>query len=114
MVARERIMPTGAPRLRTPEGHLNSISYRLKARRKILKLTQDNLCGRLATATDGLWAPQWRDIVRIERGTRTVSDLELLALASALQCQTSELLSDADKIIAGTEAPHEDTEVSIA
>jgi transcriptional regulator with XRE-family HTH domain len=89
-------MPTGAPRLRTSEGHLNSISHRLKARRKTLKLTQDNLCGRLATATDGLWAPQWRDIVRIERGTRTVSDLELLALASALQCQTSELLGDTE------------------
>jgi transcriptional regulator with XRE-family HTH domain len=89
-------MPTGAPRLRTSEGHLNSISHRLKERRKTLKLTQDNLCGRLATATGGLWAPQWRDIVRIERGTRTVSDLELLALASALQCQMSDLIGDAE------------------
>jgi hypothetical protein len=41
---------------------------------------------RIALATAGKWNPEWRDIVRLESGTRLVSDLEMLALASALEC----------------------------
>jgi transcriptional regulator with XRE-family HTH domain len=85
-------MPTGSPRLRTQDGKLNQISATLKERRKMLKLTQDNLCGRLAEVTEGRWTPQWRDIVRIERGTRIVSDLEIIALCRALDCSLTELL----------------------
>ncbi|WP_395091447.1 helix-turn-helix transcriptional regulator [Armatimonas sp.] len=85
-------MPTGSPRLRTQDGKLNQVATTLKERRKALKLTQDNLCGRLAEVTQGRWTPQWRDIVRIERGTRIVSDLEVIALCRVLDCSLIELL----------------------
>ena len=87
-------MPTGAQRLRTLDGHLNQIGPQLKARRKAWNLTQDNLCGQLAEVTGGLWTPQWRDIVRIERGTRIVSDLEIIALCQVLQCRAQDLLDE--------------------
>lgn len=87
-------MPTGPQRLRTSDGLLNQIGPQLKSRRKALKLTQDNLCGQIASATGGLWTPQWRDIVRIERGTRIVSDLEVIVLSQILNCRLQDLLDE--------------------
>ena len=77
-------MPRGAPRLRTPEGKLNLVAARVRQRRMELKLTQDALCARLATVTDGAWIADRRDIFRIEDGRRSVHDLEIIALAEAL------------------------------
>jgi hypothetical protein len=85
-------MPRGAPRLRTPDGKLNLVAQRVRVRRAELSLTQDALCARLATATDGAWIADRRDIFRIEDGRRSVHDIELVALAQALECSTSWLL----------------------
>ena len=85
-------MPRGSPRLRTPEGKLNQIATRVRQRRSELKLTQDALCARLATATDGGWIADRRDIFRIEDGRRSIHDLEVVALALALECAACWLL----------------------
>ncbi len=42
--------------------------------------------------TGGAWVADRRDIYRIERARRTVTDLELLALALALSCDVMWLL----------------------
>jgi transcriptional regulator with XRE-family HTH domain len=73
---------------------MNRVGIRVKERRKELRWNQDTLCARLAVATGGVWNPEWRDIVRIETGTRKVSDLELLALANALECAAVWLLGE--------------------
>ncbi len=86
-------MPRGAPRLRTTDGKMNQIGERVHDRRRDLKVTQDMLCARLADATDGQWVADRRDIFRIEDGRRSVHDLELLALAQALECSACWLLT---------------------
>ncbi len=87
-------MPRGAPRLRTADNKMNVVGPQVRERRRELRWNQDTLCARLALATGGVWNPEWRDIVRIEGGTRKVSDLELLALAKALECAASWLLQE--------------------
>ena len=79
-------MARGSPRLRTSDGKVNQIAERVRERRTALKLTQDLLCARLATITDGGWNADRMEIYRIESGARIVSDLELLVLARALEC----------------------------
>ena len=79
-------MARGAPRLRTPDGKVNQVAPRVRERRAALKLTQDLLCARLAAITDGGWNADRMEIYRIESGDRIVSDLEMLALAQALEC----------------------------
>jgi len=86
-------MPRGAPRIRTIEGKLNQLAGRVSARRHELHLGQEDLCGRIARLTDGMWNPTWRDVQRIERGQRIVSDIELLFLARALDCSPCWLLT---------------------
>ena len=85
-------MPKGDARLRAANGQLNQIANRVKERRRLLKLTQEGLCGRLAYATSGEWNADRQEIVRIEAGGRTVSDVELVALATALDCDPCWLL----------------------
>jgi len=86
-------MPRGAPRIRTNQGKLNQLAARATARRHELHLGQDDLCGRIAQITDGKWNPTWRDVQRIERGLRIVSDIELLILAQVLECSPCWLLT---------------------
>ncbi|MBB6050728.1 helix-turn-helix domain-containing protein [Armatimonas rosea] len=86
-------MPRGDTRLRTESGQLNQIAERLRARRRVLKLTQEQLCGRLADVTSSRWIAARKEIVHLEAGTRIVSDLELLALAQALDCPPNWLLT---------------------
>lgn len=90
-------MPRGVPRLRTADQRMNLVGTRVQERRKQLQWNQDSLCARIALVTDGAWNPQWRDIVRIEGGTRKVSDLELLALSKALECSAAWLLQEAQQ-----------------
>ncbi len=85
-------MPRGNPRLRTKDRKQNLVGSRVRSRRKELKLTQDLLCGRLADLTQGRWNPSPGDIYRIQTRTRIVSDLEILALALALECDVLWLL----------------------
>lgn len=92
-------MPRGEIRIRTEDGDLNQIKSRMRERRKKLKMTQEMLCGRVADVTAGRWVPARMDIVRIENGGRIVSDLELLALAKALECSPSWLLTGSGSII---------------
>lgn len=73
---------------------MNLIGPRVFARRVALRLTQDTLCAKLADATTATWNPDRREIFRIENGRRTVTDLELVALAQALGCTTDWLLGD--------------------
>ena len=91
-------MPRGAPQLRTEDNRMNVVGPRVRERRKGLHWNQDALCARIALATGGVWNPEWRDIVRIEGGTRKVSDLELLALAQALECAAAWLLGEAPSV----------------
>jgi len=86
-------MPRGGPRLRTEDKKLNQVGPRVRARRLALQLEQDGVCARVALATDGEWNPAWQDLSRIENGARMVSDLEVLALAQALECDACWLLS---------------------
>jgi transcriptional regulator with XRE-family HTH domain len=88
-------MPRGEIRVRTAEGHLNQIADRMRSRRRVLKVTQEQLCGRVAGASEGRWVPARMDIVRIENGGRLVSDLEILILAQALDCSPAWLLTGA-------------------
>jgi transcriptional regulator with XRE-family HTH domain len=85
-------MPRGVPRLRTEDSRMNLAGMRVKESRERMGWSQDTLCARIARVTEGVWNPQWRDIWRIEGGTRKISDLELLALAKALQCSAPWLL----------------------
>lgn len=71
---------------------MNAVGSQVRLRRKQLGAKLDAMCGRIATATGGVWVPTWRDLQRIERGERIVSDFELVALAAALDLDISELL----------------------
>lgn len=95
-------MPRGGPRLRTRDRKLNQVGPRVRERRHILKLEQDAVCARIARATEGEWNPAWQDLSRIENGARLVSDLEVLALADALECGACWLLT-------GDPIPHHNT-----
>ena len=86
------IMPRGSPRLRTSEDKKNQVGDRVRQRCNELKLTQDALCGRLADETGGAWVADRRDIYRIQSGSRIVSDLEVFALAMALECEVCWLM----------------------
>lgn len=93
-------MPRGAPRLRTIDGKLNQIAPRVRERRTALKLTQDALCARLADVTGGEWVADRRDIFRIEDGRRSIHDLEIIALAKALECTPLWLLTGEEPVTA--------------
>lgn len=86
-------MPRGGARLRTHDAKLNQIAERVGARRHALHLTQDALGAQIAQVTNSAWNPAWQDISRIEHGTRIVTDVELLALAQALDCSPCWLLT---------------------
>ena len=89
-------MPQGGPRLRAKDGKLNRVGGRVKKRRQELKMRQLSLLGRLADVTDGLWNPTPQEVLRIENGTRTVTDTEVVALAQALDCDPCWLLVDSN------------------
>jgi transcriptional regulator with XRE-family HTH domain len=87
-------MPQGGPRLRAKDGKLNRVGGRVRQRRKELKMQQKSLLGRLADVTDGGWNPTPQEVLRIENGTRIVTDTEVVALAQALECDPCRLLID--------------------
>lgn len=85
-------MPRGGPRLRTSDGKLNQIGGRVQNQRLAINLKQDELCARIAETTNGQWVPAWQDVSRIENGARMVSDLEVIVLASVLECTAAWLI----------------------
>ncbi len=76
---------------------MNLIGSRLKERRQQARVTQDRLCGQVAYLTEGAWVPTRHDIYRIEAGTRTVSDAEIIALAAGLDCSLVWLVCGTEK-----------------
>ncbi len=98
-------MPKGDLRLRAENGEMNQVADRVRQRRRALKMTQERLCGRLADVTDGAWIADRQEVFRIEAGGRIVSDVELLALAKALECSPCWLLTGAGTPIT-TAPPH--------
>ena len=85
-------MPLGSPRLRADDGSMNVVGERVRLRRKDLKIKQKDLLGKLAYVTEGKWNPTEQEVLRVEHGTRTVTDTEVLALALALDCEPQGLL----------------------
>jgi transcriptional regulator with XRE-family HTH domain len=80
---------------------MNVCGARVRERREELALSQNDLCGRIAMVTDAVWNPDRRDIHRIEKGTRKISDAELIALSIALESTvTSLLLGNSDEATA--------------
>jgi transcriptional regulator with XRE-family HTH domain len=98
-------MPLGGPRLRTTENRSNQSGLRIREKRQELKLGQDALCGRIALVTSGNWIPDRLEVMRIEQGTRLVSDLELLALAASLECSPLYLLGVPEKVVHSSPHP---------
>jgi transcriptional regulator with XRE-family HTH domain len=85
-------MGRGPQKVRDANGRMNQIYERMRERRQALGLTQDQICGRLADVTAGAWNATRKDIGRCETGTRIISDIELLYLAKALECDPCWLL----------------------
>ena len=81
-------------RPRTITGRMNLVGEQVKILREREGLTQDQLCARIADVTQGAWNPTWRDLYRIEAGTRIVSDLEMIALGGALTCEAASLMME--------------------
>lgn len=86
-------MPQGGPRLRADDNKQNTVGERVAQRQRKLRLTQELLTARIAYVTEGGWNPTMKEVYRIEAGTRTVLDVELLALADALDCSACWLLT---------------------
>jgi transcriptional regulator with XRE-family HTH domain len=103
-------MPRGDARIRTEDGALNQIAERLRSRRRVLKLTQETLCARLADVSSGRWVANRKEIVHLEAGTRIVSDIELLMLAKALGCSPAWLLTGEAVTTTTVSAPPHDGE----
>lgn len=80
-------MPRPPIRIRTKNNKMNLVGESIKVVRRKDNLSQDQLCGRISEATGGMWGPTPDDIYRIETGTRIVSDLELIAIAAALNTE---------------------------
>lgn len=76
----------------------NLIGPRLRELRRLArpKITQEDLCGRVAKYGVVLTRTQ---LVKIERGGRPVTDYELVALATALKVAPADLLPTKAKFI---------------
>jgi len=90
-------MPRAArPRLETGESNL--VGPRVRERRVELGLTHDSVCGRLAYLTNGRWIPNRQDIYKIEAQVRTCTDIEMVAIAGALETSAAWLLIGNDAV----------------
>src|SRR5438105_1896660 len=86
-------MPRGGPRLRGENGELNIVGARVRERRETLGLFRDQLAGRLAAETGGLWNPSVDELHNLEARIRTVTDYELVVLAGVLGCSVLWLMN---------------------
>jgi HTH-type transcriptional regulator, cell division transcriptional repressor len=80
-------------RNKAKDGTRNIVGARIRELRKNskLKITQEDLAGRVAAQHVGL---DRTAIFRIETGKRAVSDLELAAIAKALRVKISDLFQE--------------------
>lgn len=81
-------------RARSADGGLNLVGPVVKARRRALGRTRPEFVADLSNVTSGRWAPSAADLLNIERRTRTVTDIELVALAEALRTSVRDLMGD--------------------
>ena len=86
-------MPLSDKRLRSAAGTKNEVGPRVKAQRKVENLDTDNLAARIRLQTEGAWDVGSQEIYKIEAGRRAVTDVELIALARALNCRPCYLLT---------------------
>jgi hypothetical protein len=89
-------------RLKFADNKMNVVGTRVKLLRQQLNVKQDGLCARIADVSGGAWVPSWRDIQRIELGSRIVSDYEVLALSAALGTEVIYLLGGSDPSVGAT------------
>jgi len=75
----------------------NLIGPRLRELRRLARprITQEDLCGRIARYGVALTRTQ---MVKIEKGGRPVTDVEMVALAAALKVAPSDLLPNKGRI----------------
>lgn len=74
---------------------MNLVGMTVKARRVALGRSRAEFITDLSNATSGRWAPSEADLLNIERRTRTVTDVELVALADALKTTAAALIGEA-------------------
>lgn len=85
---------TRAPRIRAPlTNAFNLVGERVKAHCKTQKIRQNDLIAELATVTGGRWIATRLDITRLQNGTRSCTDSELVAIAVALDVDIIWLLT---------------------
>ena len=87
-------MPRGGPRLRGPDGELNMVGQRVRERRVAMGLFRDQLAGRLAAETQGMWNPSVDELHNLETQIRTVTDFEIKILARVLGCSILWLMGE--------------------
>lgn len=83
-------------RLGAQPGMRNVIGDRVRERREALGLTVDQVHGRLAEQTGGVWNPSRQQVQHIEAKRRAVFDMEVIALAAVLECGAGWLLQGGD------------------
>jgi hypothetical protein len=72
-------------RVRAEDGSMNLVGPMVKERRLTLKRNRSEFIKDLSNTTLGRWSPSVADLLNIERQTRTVTDIELIAIAKALK-----------------------------
>jgi len=73
-------------RIRTEDGRYNQIGLRVTERRTALDLSKSELARRIGKSSRGRWVVSRLVVFEIEIGIRIVSDLEIIQLANALDC----------------------------
>ena len=91
-------MPRGSARVRAASGSKNIVGARVRVRREELGWSQAQLTARIAYVTGGAWNPAVQEATHIETGRRTVLDVEIFALAQALECSAIWLLTGRSEI----------------
>lgn len=79
--------------MRAEDGRKNLVGGRVRERREALDWSQAHLTARLAFVSVGAWNPAAQEVTHIETGRRTVTDIEIVTLAKALECLPAWLLT---------------------
>jgi transcriptional regulator with XRE-family HTH domain len=73
-------------RIKTQDGLYNQIGLRVSERRIALGISKSELARRIAKSSRDRWIVSRLVVYEIETGVRIVSDLEIIELAIALDC----------------------------
>jgi tRNA U54 and U55 pseudouridine synthase Pus10 len=80
-------------RVRAEDGSMNLVGPAVKERRLTLRRNRSEFIKELSNTTQGRWSPSVADLLNIERQTRTVTDIELVAIAKALKVSVEALFA---------------------